>query len=99
MSTGWLKLLPWIWEKGKHKNTYYVGFLLSTPDSLPERQTPHRVCNIARDALANLCDAGNSYALQLCRLLSAPGQGFLATLERVLRKPANQDVVVALPHA
>ena len=88
-----------IWEKGKHKNTYYVGFLLSMPDSLPERQTPHRVWNITRDALANLCDAGNSYALQLCRLLSAPGQGFLATLELVLRKPANQDVVVALLHA
>ncbi|UCC56208.1 MAG: sulfur reduction protein DsrS [Gammaproteobacteria bacterium] len=88
-----------IWEKGKHKNAYYVGFLLSIPDNLPEQQSPHRVWHVAREALANLCDAGNPYALQLCHLLGAPGQSFLATLELVLRKPANQDVVVALLHA
>jgi hypothetical protein len=88
-----------IWEKGRHKNTYYVGFLLGMPDSLPEQQTPHRVWNGVRETLANSCNAGNPYALQLCRLLGAPGQGFLATLELVLRKPANQDVVVALLHA
>jgi hypothetical protein len=88
-----------IWEKGKHKNACYVGFLHTTPDNLPGQQSPHPAWNDARETLAELCDAGNPYALQLCRLLSAAGQDYLATLELVLRKPANQDVVVALLHA
>ena len=88
-----------IWEKGRHKNAYYVGFLQTTPDNLPVQQSPHPAWDGARETLAELCDAGNPYALQLCRLLSAAGQGYLATLELVLRKPANQDVVVALLHA
>lgn len=88
-----------IWEKGKHKNACYVGFLHTTPDNLPGQQSPHPAWDDAREALAELCDAGNPYALQLCRLLGAAGQDYLATLELVLRKPANQDVVVALLHA
>jgi hypothetical protein len=88
-----------IWEKGRHKNAYYVGFLQTTPDNLPEQLPPHPAWDGTRETLAELCNAGNLYALQLCRLLSAAGQGYLATLEQVLRKPANQDVVVALLHA
>ncbi len=88
-----------IWEKGKYKNAYYVGFLQTLPDNLPEQQSPHRDRERVGNALADLCAAGDPYALQLCRLLSAAGQGFLATLELVLRKPANQDVVVALLQA
>lgn len=88
-----------IWEKGRHKNAYYVGFLQTTPDNLPGQQPPHPAWDGARETLAELCKAGNPYALQLCRLLSAAGQDYLATLELVLLKPANQDVVVALLHA
>ncbi len=69
------------------------------PDNLPEQQSPHPAWDGTRKVLANLCNAGNPYAQQLCRLLAAPGQSFLATLELVLRKPVNQDVVVALLHA
>ncbi len=88
-----------LWDRGRHRNAYYVGFLQTTPDDLPEQYPPHRYWEPARDRLADLCAGGNPYALQLCRLLGAPGQGFLATLEQVLRKPANQDVVVELLHA
>jgi hypothetical protein len=88
-----------IWERGRHKNACYVGFLQTTPDNLPAQQPPHPAWDAARETLAELCNTGNPYALQLCRLLSAAGQGYLATLETVLLKPANQDVVVALLHA
>jgi len=88
-----------IWEKGKYKNACYVGFLQTTPEDLPEHQPPHTAWKEACEALAGLCEEGNTYALQLCRLLGAPGQAFLATLSVVLRKPSNQDVVVALLHA
>jgi hypothetical protein len=66
---------------------------------LSAQQPPHPAWDAARETLAELCNTGNPYALQLCRLLSAAGQGYLATLETVLLKPANQDVVVALLHA
>jgi hypothetical protein len=46
--------------------------------------------------LKSLLDAGNPYAAQLCRTFSSSGQAFLEIAERVLNKPANQDVVVAL---
>jgi hypothetical protein len=35
----------------------------------------------------------------LCRLLSPAGQTFLASVETVLKKPSNQDVMVELMHA
>ncbi|MFV1973621.1 MAG: sulfur reduction protein DsrS [Thiohalobacterales bacterium] len=88
-----------IWEKGRHRNACYVGFLQTTPDHLPELLPPNPVWGDARESLAGLCAAGNPYAVQLRRLLGAAGQGYLATLEQVLRKPANQDVMVALLHA
>jgi len=88
-----------IWDRGRHKNVYFVGFLQTAPDDLPEQRPPHRCWELARDRLAGMCAGGNQYALQLCRLLGAPGQVFLSTLGVVLLKPANQDVVVELLHA
>ncbi len=85
-----------IWERGRHKNAYYVGFLHGTPDELPGKSTPHPAWEQARSRLAGLRGSDNPYAIQLCRLLSAKGQGFLATVEEVIRKPSNQDVVVEL---
>jgi hypothetical protein len=88
-----------IWEKGKHKNAYYVGFLHGVPDDLPDNPAPHPGWKTARAKLEGLCASDNPYAIQLCRLLSAEGQGFLATVEAVLKKPANQDVIVELLQA
>ncbi len=85
-----------IWEKGRHKNAYYVGFLHGVPDDLPDKPAPHPGWQQARAKLEGLCANDNPYAIQICRLLSAEGQGFLATAARVLSKPSNQDVVVEL---
>ncbi len=88
-----------LWTKAKHKNTYYVGFLRMMPDELPEPAPAHARFAELSTQLSELAKQGNAYAGQLRRVLSAPGQAFLNTAETVLRKPNNQDVVVALLEA
>jgi len=88
-----------LWEKGHHKNAYYVGFLQAQPDNLPNEQPANPYWSDACEQLGALREAGNPYALQYCRLLSPAGQNFLTCVEAVLSKPANQDVMVELMHA
>lgn len=88
-----------IWAKARSKNTYFVGFLLATPDALPDTVPAHPAWESAAAPLRALAAAGNIYARGLCRVLDAPGQAFMATAEIVMRKPNNQDVVVALMEA
>ena len=83
-----------IWNKARTKNTYFVGFLLAGPDSLPEAAAPHPAWAGAEATLDEL--SGNACARQLRRLLEGRGQAYLATAETVMRKPNNQDVMVAL---
>ena len=85
-----------LWERGRRKNTYYVGFLETQPDSLPLAVQPHPDWISVTERLRTLTAQGNVVAVQLDRTLSACGQAFLHTAETVLRKPLNQDVVVAL---
>lgn len=87
-----------IWSKARSKNTYYVGFLLTCPDDLPEPFAPHPALDELTERLGEQT-ADNTYAAFLLRLLGAAGQGFLATSEAVMRKPNNQDVMVALLEA
>jgi hypothetical protein len=88
-----------LWEKAKHKLTYYVGFLDAIPDSLPQDAQPHPALHAAEDELKRLSREGNRAAALLLRIMQPPGQAWLATAETVIRKPANQDVVVALVEA
>lgn len=88
-----------IWNKARTKNTYFVGFLLAIPDDLPEPAPAHPAWSDLAHAIQPLAQAGNVYARHLCRVLDVPGQSFLATAETVLRKPNNQDVMVALLEA
>lgn len=85
-----------IWHKGRQKNVFLIGFLLATPDDLPEPVPAHHDWARACTDLNPLAEAGNPYALQLLRCLSGPGQTFLQACRAVLRKPSNQDVVMAL---
>ncbi|BAZ94305.1 hypothetical protein TspCOW1_07300 [Thiohalobacter sp. COW1] len=85
-----------IWERARHKNTYYVGFLQTVPDALPAEQPPHPALEALRPALALLLEQGNPAARLLDRIYSPAGQAYLRTVETVLRKPNNQDVVVEL---
>ena len=88
-----------LWGKAQRKNTYYVGFLQAVPDDLPLEVPAHSSFEAVQARLAELVEAENPFARQLCRVLSGRGQAFLQTAETVLRKPNNQDVVVAALNA
>lgn len=82
-----------LWKRARRKNAFYVGFLASLPDELPEADTQapaHPECHQSLQALAA---QGNQLAGLLLRLFSPSGQVWLKTLKRVLEKPGNQDVV------
>jgi len=85
-----------LWARCNRKNSYYVGFLAAIPDALPEPVSPHPGVAGVEAALEPLINSGNPFARQLVRVLGAAGQRYLLTAEKVLRKPVNQDVVVAL---
>lgn len=88
-----------IWARARHKNTYYVGFLQAVPDELPEEHPPHPAREEVRSAMLPLLEQGNPAARLLDRIYSPAGQAYLRTVETVLRKPNNQDVVVELLEA
>ncbi len=88
-----------LWEKGRHRNALHVGFLQAVPDDLPESPQPHPQWERLQPQLAALADSGNPFARQYLRLLGPAGQAFLATVERVMQKPSNQDVMVELMQA
>lgn len=85
-----------IWQRGRQKNVFMVGFLAATPDTLPEDGAEHPLLQQHQAALQALAQAHNPYARQLLRLLSAPGQAFVRACSTIMRKPSNQDVVVVL---
>jgi hypothetical protein len=88
-----------LWEKGRQKNAFYVGFLQALPDALPQEKPAHPLWEELQSGLAGLLEEGNPFARQLSRLLGPAGQAWLAGVEMVLGKPSNQDVVVELLHA
>ena len=85
-----------LWQKGRLKNAYFVGFLQTSPDDLPDRHAAHHEQERITRQLTGLLAAKNPFAAQLCRLLSSAGQTYLACVEGVLKKPSNQDVMVEL---
>jgi len=85
-----------LWSKGQRKNAYLVGFLHASPDNLPQPSVAHPDFETYQTALTPLAEQGNALAQILLRTLSEQGQAYLKTVEAVLNKPANQDVVVAL---
>jgi hypothetical protein len=82
-----------LWERSARKPTYYLGFLISTPDDLPDPTKARELSAHNRQAIEQLAAAHNPYAQVLLRITAAPGQSFLKTVARVMEKPANQDVV------
>lgn len=85
-----------LWKKGQRKNAYLVGFLFSTPGNLPQAATAHPQFIYWQAKLSELSAQGNPLATLLLTLLCEQGQAYLKTVDAVLSKPANQDVVVAL---
>jgi len=88
-----------LWEKGRLKNAYLVGFLQTLPDALLAQHEAHPEQEYIKEQLAELLALQNPFAEQLCRLLSPAGQAFLDCAGTVLKKPSNQDVMVELMHA
>ena len=88
-----------LWNMGKRKTAYRIGFLEAVPDDLPEALPPRHDWEACAALLVPLAEAGNPYAGRLARALSAPGQTFLHAAEAVLRQPANHEVVIALLNA
>ncbi|MEJ2693114.1 MAG: sulfur reduction protein DsrS [Candidatus Thiodiazotropha sp.] len=85
-----------LWKRCRRKPSYYLGFLASLPDDLPENSAQRAVCDTESAALRALADAGNPFASQLLRIDSAAGQSYLNVVLRVMERPANQDVVTLL---
>ena len=86
-----------LWARGQRKNAFYVGFLKMLPDDLPEQAVAHPEYENFKTRLSDLDAAGQPVARQLLRVLSPAGQVYINTATTVMKKPANQDVVVAEP--
>lgn len=84
-----------IWERGRQKNVFAVGFLFAQPDDLPDQKPARADLDQHRAKLEMVAGQDNRIAILLLKLLSASGQTFLDTCIKILKKPANQDVVVS----
>lgn len=83
-----------LWKKGQRKNALLVGFLKSLPHSLPVESSEHKDLMQTQKKLASL--TANVFSKVILGLLSKEGQSYLSTVEAVMKKPSNQDVVISL---
>jgi len=83
-----------LWQKGKRKNTFYVGFLFGAAHDLPEQHPEHPKFLYMQSKLSHLVSTPCSEKLLF--LLSDKGQSWLKTVVTVINKPINQDVVFAV---
>ncbi|MEO5342359.1 MAG: sulfur reduction protein DsrS [Gammaproteobacteria bacterium SHHR-1] len=84
-----------LWHKAARKSAYLVGFLVGAPDAIPLSLPPSPLLAGVADDLQRLAQQGNAHAAALARLLQPQGQAFLKTLQGVLKKPPNQEVLEA----
>lgn len=85
-----------LWKRARSKGSYFVGFLQAIPDALPGDAAEHPAYSDLSEQLMDLVSQDNVYARLLLRVMSASGQNYLNTIETCLKRPNNQDVVVAL---
>ena len=83
-----------LWKKGQRKNALLVGFLKTLPNELPVESKEHKTLSEFKEKLISLND--NVYSKMFLRVLSKEGQAYLTTIESVMKKPSNQDVVISL---
>jgi hypothetical protein len=88
-----------LWRKGLLDNAYQAGFISRLQDEIPEQVNARNDFSSAEDRLLSLSEQGNIFAQQLKRVLSASGQTFLQAYDKLLRYPADQDVVLVLLEA
>jgi len=83
-----------LWAKARSKSSFYVGFLASAPNELPDQKPAHGSHAELKEKLSVLSD--NPLAQMLVQIHSGQGQSFLHTVKAAFKRPNNQDVVVAL---
>ena len=88
-----------LWDRGKKKNVFRIGFLDACADKLPEMVAARNDAEQFSAKLTLLANEKNRIAENLLRILSSEGQSFLDTVEMILRKPSNQEAVCALMNA
>jgi len=85
-----------LWKKAKLKGAYFVGFLQSMPDDLPGDASVHKTYNDLQTKLSPLVEQENKPAKLLLRIMSTAGQNYLDAIDAALKRPSDQNVVVAL---
>ena len=86
-----------LWKKSKRKHSYYIGFLHTLPDDLPDQRSGHPQQSAYLATQQQIPD--NPYIRCLLRSFSPSGQVFLRTAAQVIHKAPNQDAVVELMEA
>jgi hypothetical protein len=85
-----------LWSKARRKNSFYVGFLMTSPDELPEPLAAHpdeeSVNKLITPCLGD--ESCEQYINMLLKVYSSTGQTLLNTLNLAMLKPTNQDVVI-----
>ncbi len=82
-----------LWHKSQRKTAYLVGFLMAIPHNLPMEVEAHALYPKVK-ALAET--TGDPILVLLCQVYSSQGQAFIKTLQLTLKKPANQDILMAI---
>ncbi|TNG00690.1 MAG: sulfur reduction protein DsrS [Gammaproteobacteria bacterium] len=85
-----------LWSMAQRKNVYKVGFLQAMPNHLPSDKAERDDFQLIQNKLEQEIIQGNEYAKFVLWLVSSSGQNYIDTVYSVLKKPANQDVVVSL---
>jgi len=88
-----------LWKRARAKRSYYVGFLHTLPEDLPEPAERHAQHAEVSESLAHLIETGNPCADMIVRVFSDKGQRFIKTVIEALKKPADQEVVESLLNA
>ncbi len=85
-----------LWAKAKMKGAYFVGFLQAIPDALPGDAGAHKNYESIKEKLKPLIEQQNKPAKLLLRIMSDSGQNYLNAIDASLKRPSDQNVVVAL---
>ena len=86
-----------LWSRAARKSAYYIGFLLETPNALPEQVPENPRYDSVRNELSG--NSENRFARVIVRLLSPEGQSFLNTLLNTMDRLTDQHVTVLFLNA
>lgn len=81
-----------LWSRAGRKSAYYIGFLLATPNDLPEQSLESPLYKSVINELGT--EGKNIFASLIVRLLSPEGQSFLNTLLNTMDRLSDQQVTV-----